>query len=155
MTNNFERIDDSGGIPDVNNSHPQFPNCKNCYEHRERIKRREYPFHDKYPTSFAEITEDERHFVWEWCRVRRLDTVVSVLSLTFWLRCKNSFDPPQFDAKVYMVVCSHLALKWLGYDEVFTMPYLEDLQFEDRTLIPSQHRKIEVEILKALHWDLF
>lgn len=53
----------------------------------------------------------------------------------------------------YMIVCIHIALKWLGYDEVLKCNFVQDLR-EVAAVTMDNHQKIEFLVLSELGWDL-
>lgn len=78
-----------------------------------------------------------------------------VLAIIYWMRVRSNIwtsfleRPKQF----YMIVCIHIALKWLGYDEVLKCNFIKDLR-EVGPITKETHQSIEVMILSELRWDL-
>jgi len=101
------------------------------------------------------ITDEERAFFFEWATKRNLEKQHVVLAITYWMRVRSKIwtcfleRPKQF----YMIVCIHVALKWLGYDEVLKCNFIKDLR-EVGPITMETHQRIEFMILRELHWDL-
>lgn len=55
--------------------------------------------------------------------------------------------------ELYMIVCIHIALKWLGYDEVLKCNFVKDLR-EIAPTTKEVHQEMEFLILSELGWDL-
>ena len=53
----------------------------------------------------------------------------------------------------YMIVCIHVALKWLGYDEILKCDFVKDLR-EIAPVTMDVHQEIEFMVLSELGWDL-
>ena len=109
----------------------------------------------------SKVSDIEREFFWSWCRTRHLDDVFAVVALTYWIRAKAEvavnflFNPD--NKTLYMVLCIHLALKWLGYDEEKHCNFFKDLaDVVDGKgyLKPEVHQQMEVDLLKALNWEM-
>ena len=102
------------------------------------------------------VTPGEREFFWTWTRTRHLEDVYAVLSLTIWVRVKHhvcqllkftEFTP--LPREVCMIICIHISMKYLGYDELFKCKFRDDLAVTAET-----HRKLEFSILQALDWTI-
>lgn len=52
-----------------------------------------------------------------------------------------------------MIVCVHIALKWLGYDEDKSCNFIKDLR-EVGPITMDTHQNIEYHILGELGWEL-
>lgn len=103
-------------------------------------------------------SEEERGFVWGWCERRYLEDIFAVVALTYWVRCKAeiavNFLLNEKNRELYMVICIHIAMKWLGYDEDHKCDFLKDLVDVYQEVKPRSHRRMEIEILEALNWEL-
>lgn len=103
------------------------------------------------------VTDEERAFFLEWVTKRNLEQAYFVLALTYWMRVKSSIWAYMFlnehPKEFYMIVCMHIALKWLGYDEVLKCNFVEDLR-EVAAVTMDTHQKIEFLVLSELGWDL-
>lgn len=101
------------------------------------------------------VTDDERTFFFEWGAKRNLEKQHVVLAITYWMRVKSKIwtcffeHPKQF----YMIACIHVALKWLGYDEMLKCNFIKDLR-EIGPITMDMHQSIEFMILSELGWDL-
>ena len=101
------------------------------------------------------VTDEERAFFFEWGAKRNLEKQYVVLAIIYWMRVRSKIwtsfleRPKQF----YMIVCIHIALKWLGYDEVLKCNFIKDLR-EVGPITMETHQSLEVMILSELHWDL-
>lgn len=107
--------------------------------------------------TLANVSEEEREFIWKWCEVRHLDDIFAVVALTYWVRARadvavNFFFRDSYK-RLYMVLCIHLALKWLGYDEENKCDFLKDL-VEIEAVEPKRHQQMEIELLRALNWEM-
>lgn len=101
------------------------------------------------------ITKQERDFVWSWCRTRNLDDVYTVLALTLWVRAKPRVCPHDRDITanfIYMVSCIHLALKYLGYDEIARCNFFADIKQINTQYTFKKHQQVELTLLRALEW---
>lgn len=118
----------------------------------------EIDFYKKKDATLSAIPDSEREFMWCWCRTRHLDDVYAVVTLTFWVRTRSHvavfFILDSHHKNTYMVLCIHLALKWLGYDEDHSCNFFKDLVDEKPELKPEHHRRMEMELLKALQWEM-
>lgn len=103
------------------------------------------------------ISEVEREFIWNWCETRHLDDVFAVVALTYWVRARADVAVNFFfsdnNKTLYMVLCIHLSLKWLGYDEEYKCDFLKDLA-QIESIEPKIHQRMEIELLKALNWEM-
>lgn len=110
--------------------------------------------------SLSTISEVEREFIWNWCENRHLDDVFAVVAMTYWVRARAdvaiNFLFNDNNKRVYMVLCIHLALKWLGYDEENKCDFFKDLVelVGKHFLRPVEHQRMEVDLLKALKWEM-
>ena len=103
------------------------------------------------------VTDEERAYFLEWVTKRNLPKQYFVLALTYWMRVRSRVwanmlikgHPKEF----YMIVCIHLALKWLGYDEVLKCNFVQDLQ-EVAAVTMDVHQEIEFLVLSELGWFL-
>lgn len=66
-----------------------------------------------------------------------------------WANMLIKGHPKEF----YMIVCIHLALKWLGYDEVLKCNFVQDLR-EVAAVTMVVHQEIEFLVLIELGWFL-
>ncbi|CAM9431845.1 unnamed protein product [Pylaiella littoralis] len=110
----------------------------------------------KHPESVASaLTDEERAFFLQWVTKRNIDKAYFVLALTYWMRVRSKIwtyfliHPKEF----YMIVCIHIALKWLGYDEVLKCQFVKDLR-EIAPISMDTHQEIEFMVLAELGWDL-
>lgn len=101
------------------------------------------------------VTDDERTFFLEWGARRNLEKQHVVLAITYWMRVRSKIwtcffeHPKQF----YMIACIHVALKWLGYDEVLKCNFIKDLR-QIGPITMDTHQGIEFMVLSELGWDL-
>lgn len=106
--------------------------------------------------TMSKISGAERDFIWKWCEVRNLDDIFAVVALTYWVRARADIAVNFFfsdnNKTLYMVLCIHLALKWLGYDEEKKCDFRKDL-VEIENVQPLIHRQMEIELLTALNWE--
>lgn len=104
------------------------------------------------------ISDLERNFFRDWCHKRHLDDVYRIKALTYWIRVKSSvsvnFILDEVNRRLYMILCIHISLKWLGYDEEFKCNFVNDLRQELSSLRPDQHQDMEMELLRELNWKL-
>lgn len=112
----------------------------------------------KREASVSAIPDTEREFIWAWCRARHIDDVFPVLALTYWLRVRKRisvfFMLCDSNKNIYMVLCVHLALKWLGYDEVFKCSFFTDLVQIYSSMTVGKHQRMEMDLLEALDWEM-
>ena len=115
-------------------------------------------FYKVKPTELSKISEVEREFIWNWCERRNLDDIYAVVALTYWVRAKAeiavNFFFQEENKKLYMLICVHLSLKWLGYDEDHKCDFFADLTDVCREMKPERHRGMEIELLMALNWEM-
>lgn len=107
--------------------------------------------------TLSKVSEVEREFIWNWCEIRWLDEIFAVVALTYWVRARadvavNFFFNDNYKT-LYMVLCIHLSLKWLGYDEENKCDFFKDL-VEIELIEPKIHQRMEIELLKALNWEM-
>lgn len=100
------------------------------------------------------VTDEERAFFFEWVTKRNLENQYVVLALTYWMRVKSKIWTCFIvhRKEFYMIVCVHISLKWLGYDEVRKCN-IKDLR-EIAPITMDTHQQIEFLILGELGWDL-
>lgn len=101
------------------------------------------------------VTDKERNFFLEWATKRNLEKQYVVLALTYWMRVRSKIwtcflERPK---QLYMIACIHVALKWLGYDEVLKCNFIKDLR-EAAHVTVETHQDIEYLVLSELGWDL-
>lgn len=101
------------------------------------------------------VTDNERAFFFEWSGQRNLDKVYVVLSLTYWARVKSKIwtcflERPK---EMYMIICIHVALKWLGYDETLKCDFVNDLRGVGAITMEA-HQTAEFLVLSELGWEL-
>lgn len=103
----------------------------------------------------ASVTEEEWTFFMEWVETRNLEKNVFVLALTYWMRVKSNIGAffVLHKKQIYMTVCLHIALKWLGYDEDKKCNFIEDLR-QVGDISTETHQQIEYDILGELCWEL-
>ncbi len=101
------------------------------------------------------VTDEERAFFFEWATKRNLEKQYVVLSITYWMRVRSKIWTCflQRPKELYMIVCIHIALKWLGYDEVMKCNFVKDLR-EIAPTTKEVHQEMEFLILSELGWDL-
>ncbi|CAM9103176.1 unnamed protein product [Ectocarpus sp. 8 AP-2014] len=108
-------------------------------------------------TVASPVTDGERAFFLEWVTKRNVGKQYFVLALTYWMRVRSKIwanmlikeHPKEF----YMIVCIHIALKWLGYDEVLKCNFVRDLR-EVAAVTMDAHQNIEFLLLSELGWNL-
>ncbi len=100
--------------------------------------------------------DDERAFFLEWTRTRNLDKVYVVLPLTYWMRVKSKIWTCflQRPKQIYMIICIHIALKWLGYDETLKCDFIKDLRDVSASITMETHQEAEFLVLSELGWEL-
>lgn len=101
------------------------------------------------------VTDEERAFFFEWGTKRKLEKQYVVLAIIYWMRVRSKIWTSFLERpkQIYMIVCIHIALKWLGYDEVLKCNFIKDLR-EVGPITMEMHQSIEVMILSELCWDL-
>jgi len=107
--------------------------------------------------SLSEIPVDERDFINSWCTSREIHEEPLLLSLTYWLRTRSQvsifFGLCDSNKSLYMILCIHLALKWLG-DEYNRCRFLNDLKEVYPSANAEKHQRMEMELLWALNWEM-
>lgn len=128
------------------------------YEDFHKSSQKIRKFDEKSKGILSTTSEVEREFVWGWCENRFLEDIFPVVALTYWVRCKAdvavNFLLNKKNKELYMVICIHIAMKWLGYDEDHKCDFLKDLLDVYEEVKPEGHRRMEIEILEALNWEL-
>jgi hypothetical protein len=80
-----------------------------------------------------------------------------LLAMTYWMRIKGPLGTFFLvnHKEHYMIICIHLAIKWLAYEEENDKKcnYLEDLN-QVAPLRSTDHQNMELEVLKNLNWEL-
>lgn len=129
------------------------PNARNKKQGFPKIK-----LYDDLPVVISNDTNDERAFIREWCEVRQLEESHIVVSTTYWLRCKShiytSFLMFPEAKDLYIILCVHLALKHLGYDEVHKCNFLLDLVEVYPSMNEGKHQEMEWELFRTLNFDM-
>jgi len=140
---------------------PKIPPPKRRKVHHGRKTPREsvnetYALYQKPVEAVASaVTDEERAFFLEWVTKRNIEKTYFVLSLTYWMRVRSKIwthvliHPKEF----FMIVCIHIALKWLGYDEVLKCNFVKDLR-DIAPVTVETHQEIEMLVLSELGWDL-
>lgn len=122
---------------------------------RETVNRTCALYGQPVEVAASAVTDDERIFFLEWGKKRNLEKQHVVLAITYWMRVRSKIwtcffeHPKQF----YMIACIHVALKWLGYDEVLKRNFIKDLR-EIGPVTMDTHQGIEFMIVSELGWDL-
>lgn len=115
-------------------------------------------FCEEKRTTLSNVPETEREFIWEWCESRNLDDIFAVVALTYWVRARAEvavdFLLEENNKRLYMVLCIHVALKWLGYDEQYKCDFFADLVCVHKAIKAQQHQRMEIDLLKALNWEM-
>ncbi len=128
------------------------------FEQHQKRKTTKTKFQTNNTTTLSIIPETERQFIWGWCQSRNLDDIFAVVALTYWVRARahlvvNFLLHP--DSKtLYMVLCIHAALKWLGYDEQHKCDFFTDLVGVRKDMKPGVHQRMEMDLLTTLNWEL-
>lgn len=114
-----------------------------------------FKLHQKREENLSKILDDEREFFRVWTSSRHLEDQYYLLALTYWMRIRSEIATFFLirDKRLYMVLCIHTALKWLGYDEVHKCNFLKDLN-EISSISSQDHAELEMEVLRGLSWDL-
>ncbi|CBN80382.1 EsV-1-79 [Ectocarpus siliculosus] len=103
------------------------------------------------------VTDEERAYFLEWVTKRNLSKQYFVLALTYWMRVRSKIWAnmlvKEHRKELYMIVCIHIALKWLGYDEVLSCNFVQDLR-EVAAVTMDVHQEIEFLVLSELGWLL-
>lgn len=123
------------------------------------LKKQEVSFYAEAGIELSKVSEAEREFFWNWCGTRHLDDIFAVVALTYWVRARAevavNFLFNDKNKILYMVLCIHLSLKWLGYDEEKHCNFLKDLvDAVGVRLKPEVHQRMEMDLLKALNWEM-
>ena len=130
----------------------EFEKCQNT-ERTPVVK-----FRQEKQVSLSNVSDTEREFIWEWCESRNLDDIFAVVALTYWVRARAEvavdFLLEAENKRLYMVLCIHIALKWLGYDEQHKCDFFADLVGVHKGIKAEQHRRMEIDLLKALSWEM-
>ncbi|AAR26887.1 FirrV-1-B12 precursor [Feldmannia irregularis virus a] len=104
------------------------------------------------------VTPEERNFFWTWTRTRYLEDVYTVLALTIWIRAKRYVIELRrvhaVPREVCMIICIHISMKYLGYDELFACRFRDDLLPYYCTMTAKMHEQLEYKILRALDWTI-
>lgn len=110
------------------------------------------------PLVLTSITEKERSFIRQWCAARHLGEHYIVVATTYWLRCKSHAYPSLLmfpeAKKVYMILCIHLSLKHMGYEEIHKCNFLADLKEVYACIKPVTHQQMEWELFRYLNFDM-
>ena len=114
-----------------------------------------FKLYEKKDTKLSKIPDDEREFFREWVTTRHIEEPYLLLALSYWMRVRADIATMFLvkEKRLYMVVCIHTALKWLGYDEVYKCNFIGDLR-EIQCITHQDHVDLEFEILRGLSWDL-
>ncbi|CAM9103997.1 unnamed protein product [Ectocarpus sp. 12 AP-2014] len=115
-----------------------------------------YALYDRPAEGVASaVTDEERAFFFEWTAKRHIPKEYVVLALTYWMRVRSRLWTHFLlhPKEVYMILCVHIALKWLGYDEVLKCNFIQDLR-EVASITMDTHQRIEYLVLSELGWDL-
>lgn len=122
---------------------------------RNTDNRKTYKLHKSSPVELKEITENEREFFWKWSIERHLEEAYTLLALTYWMRVKSKLGTFFLIHKkeFYMVLCLHLSLKWLCYDEAYKCCFITDLKMVG-DVSRDNHQEMELQILEGLGWEL-
>jgi len=80
-----------------------------------------------------------------------------LLALTYWMRTRSQvavfFVICKPNKSLYMILCIHLALKWLG-DEYNRCRFLNDLKEVYPHMTGNKYEEMEIELLWALNWEM-
>ena len=116
-----------------------------------------FPMFQKTKIHVSNISEEERLFFYHWTGSRYLENKYMILAMTYWMRIKGPMGTFLMigHKEHYMIICIHLALKWLAYEEEHDKKcnFLADLR-QVAPIRPEEHQSIELEILKNLSWEL-
>lgn len=124
------------------------PECEKCINHTFKL-------YEENKSYLSRISDEERAFFHHWVRKRNLEDEYLILSLTYWMRVKAGLATLFLvrDKRIYMILCIHIALKWLGYDEVYKCNFIEDIR-EVYRINPQEHSELEMDVLRELSWEL-
>lgn len=110
------------------------------------------------PLLVTRVTDEERLFLKEWCEKRHLGSNYILVSTTYWLRSKSHTYASSLmfpEAKrLYMILCIHLTLKHLGYEEIHKCNFMFDLLEVYPSITSEKHREMEWELFRHLNFDL-
>lgn len=122
---------------------------------RESYNERDCRYQRHVESTASAVTDKERAFFFEWAIKRNLEKQYVVLAITYWMRVRSKIWTYflQRPKELYMVVCIHIALKWLGYDEMLKCNFVKDLR-EIAPTTKEVHQEMEFLILSELGWDL-
>lgn len=114
-----------------------------------------FKLYEKKDSKLSRIPDDERKFFREWVTTRHIEEQYLLLALSYWMRVRAELATMFLvkDKRLYMVVCIHTALKWLGYDEVYKCNFIKDLR-DIECISHQDHVDLEFEILRGLSWEL-
>lgn len=125
---------------------------------RAKVRLHDRQLYSDLPLMLTSITDEERIFIKEWCTARNLGENYIVVATTYWLRCKShlfaSFLRFSEAKNLYMILCVHLALKYLGYEEVFKCNFYSDLGEVCPSITVNRHQAMEWELFRTLNFDL-
>lgn len=126
---------------------------------REKFKciSNDIEFNKKKRIHLSEIRDDERQFMERWCQHRDIEDVAMVLAITYWIRSRSQvsicFMLCESNKTIYMILCIHLALKWLG-DEYNRCRFMGDLKQVYPSIDSEKHQGMEMDLLWALNWEM-
>lgn len=114
-----------------------------------------FGLYEKKNTKLSAIPNDERDFFRGWVESRHLESQYLILALTYWMRIRSEIAVFFLvrEKKLYMILCIHTALKWLGYDEVYKCNFIQDLR-EVAGISSQEHAELEIDVLRSLSWEL-
>lgn len=116
-----------------------------------------FPMFQTSKVHVSSISDNERLFFYHWTGSRHLEHKYMLLAMTYWMRIKGPLGTFWLvnHKEHYMIICIHLALKWLAYEEENDKKcnFLQDLK-QVAHIKPEDHQTMELEILKALNWEL-
>ncbi len=82
----------------------------------------------------------------------------AIRAIIYWIRVRSSlavfFRLIERNKELYMVICIHVAMKWQGYDEIYSVDFLKDLRTIYPELTVVVHQDMEYEVLTNLGWEL-
>lgn len=112
----------------------------------------------KTECNLSRVRDDERDYIRRWCSTRHMEDSYAIRAIIYWIRVRSSlavfFRLRESNKELYMVICIHVAMKWQGYDEIYSVDFLKDLRTIYPELTVVVHQDMEYEVLTNLGWEL-
>jgi hypothetical protein len=138
---------------------------KMVYQNQNRVAKKardirvilcSYSLHQtNIPVAVSVIPTEDREWFTEWGEERFIEDVFVAQALCYWVRTRQmAVEEREMPMGVYKVLCMHIAMKWLGYDEIYDINFLRDLRSEMGDITSTEHLETEIKILRFLQWKL-